>query len=422
VRRSGFGEPLRQMRERRQLTQQEVADELAKLAWGQRKTNVGVDRQMVSKWEREKKFPEPLYRELLCLLYGTTPEVLGFRASSAIVTSVTPETASDLPQRVRQLESPLDIAERTQSLTATNIRNETLDQFDEFVELIVSEYETMGPAQLTSRVIRQRKRVDELLNGHQLPRQRERLYRTAAKLSGLLGYMAVNLGQFPVAKAYCMEAFQLGDVVEDRDVQAWVRGTQSFCAYYVRDYRRALDLARDGQRYAKAGPQAVRLAINGEARALAKLGDRTGVDEAVERAYRLSDKFDAVSGVSPCISFGLYSLARTASNAATAYVALREPERVREYADQVMPVFELSQSCWSQSLLRLDLANALVVADQPEPEEAARLVTEALMISAERPITSVLTRTHEFLEASTRWRNLPAVATVAETLHVAELR
>ena len=59
-------------------------------------------------------------------------------------------------------------------------------------------------------------------------------------------------------------------------------------AYYRGDYNAAVELARDGQRYARGGPQAVRLAINGEARALGKLRDAAGVKEAVERAYTIA--------------------------------------------------------------------------------------------------------------------------------------
>ena len=91
-----------------------------------------------------------------------------------------------------------------------------MDQLDDLSELVVEEYETAGPTVLAPRVVRQRRQVEELLGGRQPPRQRQRLHVAAAKLSGLLGYMAVNLGKFPLAKAYCTEAFQLGDLVRRR--------------------------------------------------------------------------------------------------------------------------------------------------------------------------------------------------------------
>ncbi|HEU0089070.1 MAG TPA: helix-turn-helix transcriptional regulator [Pseudonocardiaceae bacterium] len=50
---------------------------MARLAWLRRGERVGVNADMVAKWERGEKCPSPRYRELLCLLYGATPEYLG---------------------------------------------------------------------------------------------------------------------------------------------------------------------------------------------------------------------------------------------------------------------------------------------------------------------------------------------------------
>jgi tetratricopeptide (TPR) repeat protein len=372
---------------------------------------------MVSKWEREQKIPDAEYRELFCLLYGATESQLGFRQSSGTLEIV---SAGVLLRP--ELESPLDIAERIQAFTSTQTSTEALDHVDHLINLFVEEYETAGPAVLAPRALRQRQLVTKLLDGRTLPRQRDRLFVQAAKLSGMLGYMAVNMGKFRLAGAYCEEAFQLSDLIGDHDIQAWIRGTQSFCAYYMGDYQTAADLAIDGQRYARGGPHAVRLASNGEARALGKLGDIHGVNDAIKRAYDLSAKYATPPGVSSCISFGIYSQARTASNAVTAYVSLRQPDRVQEYADDVMPVFEASESCWSQSLLRLDIAAALLAANQPDPEQAARLTVEALTISAERPITSVLTRSRELLVAAKQWASMPEIREVVETLQAAERR
>ena len=59
---------------------------------------------------------------------------------------------------------------------------------------------------------------------------------------------------------------------------------QSFCEYYAGRYDDALSLAADGLGCARGGPQSVRLAINGMARALGKLGDTEGVYRAVGEA------------------------------------------------------------------------------------------------------------------------------------------
>ncbi len=72
------GPVLKSFRNRLGLTQERLAERLASLAWERGREMVGVDRAMISKWERGVRRPRKYYRELLCLLYETTPETLGF--------------------------------------------------------------------------------------------------------------------------------------------------------------------------------------------------------------------------------------------------------------------------------------------------------------------------------------------------------
>src|SRR5215831_15584792 len=69
---------LRALREERGWTQQEVAGQVSRLAWLRRHEHVGVNADMVSKWERGEKQPAPRYRELLCLLFEADAHALGF--------------------------------------------------------------------------------------------------------------------------------------------------------------------------------------------------------------------------------------------------------------------------------------------------------------------------------------------------------
>src|ERR1022692_5312491 len=68
---------LRALREERGWTQQEAAEQISRLAWLRRRERVGVNADMVAKWERGEKRPSPRYRDLLCLLYGTDAQSLG---------------------------------------------------------------------------------------------------------------------------------------------------------------------------------------------------------------------------------------------------------------------------------------------------------------------------------------------------------
>ncbi|MGH2709466.1 MAG: XRE family transcriptional regulator, partial [Actinomycetota bacterium] len=281
-----------------------------------------------------------------------------------------------------EFEPVLEVAGRMGWLGSVNVEANTLDLVHRAAEDVVARYEAEGPLRLVPEVVRLRRHVQGLLHGHQHPRQRRRLYGLAARLSGLLGYMAVNCGKFLFAEAYCAEAFALATDGEDPDLQAWVRGTESLSAYYQKRYADALEAARDGQRHARRGPQAIRLAINGEARALGRLGDRRGVDEAVERAYARLSELPARGGLTPCISFEPYSEARVAANAATAYLSLGATSKVLDYAAQIESPVEESDSDWSRSLVRLDVATALIRQRQPDVEHVAEVGMRALQASA----------------------------------------
>lgn len=75
---------LRALREEQGWTQQEVADQVSRMAWLRRNEHVGVNADMVSKWERGKKRPTPLYREMLGLVFRTDAHGLGLGGPAGI--------------------------------------------------------------------------------------------------------------------------------------------------------------------------------------------------------------------------------------------------------------------------------------------------------------------------------------------------
>ncbi|MGI8576764.1 MAG: helix-turn-helix domain-containing protein, partial [Nocardioidaceae bacterium] len=68
---------LREHREALGLTQAELAERLVQMAWARERIHVGVNGDMVSKWERGLKQPSKLYRRLLCLTMDASPHELG---------------------------------------------------------------------------------------------------------------------------------------------------------------------------------------------------------------------------------------------------------------------------------------------------------------------------------------------------------
>lgn len=148
---------------------------------------------------------------------------------------------------------------------------------------------------------------------------------------------------------------------------------------------------------------------------MGKLGDAQGVHRAVDEAYELLSRNNAPGGVPSSITLECYSAARTASNAATAYVSPGIPGKAQHYADLALPEISKSNSPWSRSLVQIDTVFSLVRAKEADLEQATKLVLDALTISADRPIISVQQHTSEFVQAVIDRRgSIPDVNTILD--------
>lgn len=284
------------------------------------------------------------------------------------------------------------------------------------VRQAIADNERLTPADLMARMRPLRAYVDQLMAGRQHPPQRARLYTAAAHLAGLLGALAPDLGAFGVAHAYAAEAFDLADAAQQPDLQAWARATQSLIAFYTGDYHDALAYAQDGLRRAGTGPHSIRLTINGKARALARLGDRYGVDKAVDHAFTALSDYPSSSQVSASLALGPYCQARTAANAATAYLTLGSGAAVTTHLTTAINAFDAAGLRGPQALSRLDLATAYLQHDNPEPEQASALALEALTLTEDQRYESVNQRARQFLAAARPFAQQPQLRHIAELL------
>jgi tetratricopeptide (TPR) repeat protein len=368
-------------------------------------------------WETGKHRPGPRYRLLLAAVYGADEhEIFGEPSDTAVARpDVTTAGRPDRPG-VGLAEDVVDVFARIQKFSKT-VNPEIIQQLLDNARDTIVQYERLDHAGLVPALMKQRAWVDSFLDECSHPTQRKQLFEIAAATSGVLGYVCVGRNNFPLARAYCFEAFQLGDFAQDANLQAWARGLQSFCEYYAGQYDEALRFAEDGLKYARSGPQSVRLTVNGAARAMGKLGNAEGVHRAADRAYDLISCNDAPSGVPSSISFGCYSAAQTAGNVATAYVSLGMPEKAQRYIELALPDMRKADSPWSRSLVMIDMASALIQPKDADLDRAAGIIVEALTISASRPVISVQQRASDFVcSAAGRWGNIKQVSAIRDAI------
>jgi hypothetical protein len=170
--------------------------------------------------------------------------------------------ASEVAADDGDLEEVHEIARRVQSMSCSNFDAATLEQLSLVITGIGRQYEAGIAGDVYRFAVRERRWIGELLDGRQRPLERLGLYAVAGRLSAMLGYLAFDLGRTDLARAYCGEAFALATDLNDGDLAAWVRGTQSLVEYYHGDYGLALKLARDGLIVRRTCRRARRLATD----------------------------------------------------------------------------------------------------------------------------------------------------------------
>jgi hypothetical protein len=105
---------------------------------------------------------------------------------------------------------------------------------------------------------------------------------------------------------------------------------------------------------------------------------------------------------------------------AASALRLGEGEAAEEYARQAVALHnvpDVSDTLFEdRGNATLNLAESLVVRRYPEPEEAARLGTQAIGVPDQQRTETVRTRATELAQLLDRWRTTPAVKDFAERL------
>jgi transcriptional regulator with XRE-family HTH domain len=293
---------LQEHRTRLDLTQEAVAEELARLAWVHYGMRVGVNADMVGKWERGEKRPSKLYRRLLCLLYQATEEELGLRGPISDVnrrnflrqSALAGAAFLTMPRWLRRggateasdrlawaLEQPsrVDLATVSDMETITAAHRRSYRQLS--VHALLPQTESQFQA------------VTELLQRPQPLTLRQRLIATAgetAMLAGTLRFM--DLDDFELGHSNLELAMTAAQEAEARELGAFVLGCMGFHARYSGNRKEAVDLIDQARtaaaRVASPLTQGWLAAVASEVHAVA--GDAAASLRALEQPLRHSTK------------------------------------------------------------------------------------------------------------------------------------
>jgi len=302
-------------------------------------------------------------------------------------------------------------------LGASNLGPATLEQLELRVAGLAKAEAYMPCDQLFRAVLAQLEEVEALLDGLQPLGQRRQLYRITGQLSVLLGHLAWDLGDYSAARAHLLTALQSVREVDDYALIARVRMVQSHVELWAGDYRAALEYAEDGQRYA-TGVERARLAARCEARAYARIGDRKGVIDALQRAQLAMPSQPATDDSCPLWA---YTPGDLELHTGISFLWLGDPHHAEPHAKQAITLYQTAplalQSPPDQAHAQINLAICLAAQDQPD--EGIKLANDALSGSAGREAN--LQQARDFLAAlPAQHRDLPATRDFADhlrTLH-----
>lgn len=188
----------------------------------------------------------------------------------------------------------------TQSLV--ELADLELDDIHEGVQEAAIDYLGWPPAPMLQRADTLRTDVLQRLRDYRHgPHERADLYVAAGRLSGILSYAALDLGDAGAALQHARAAARCARYAGDMELLVWIRGTQSLIARFAGDYGVALDYVNDGMQHVTEGlgTGEARL-LCGQAQCLANLGNSPAANatlNAAERAREQVRRPDSLSGL-----------------------------------------------------------------------------------------------------------------------------
>jgi len=363
---------------------------------------------MVSKWERGEKRPRQQYRRLLCSLYSSTEEELGFRQTQGGATADDFDgedvnrreflraavVAPEILRRVLRVAG----GEATEFTRLTGISGVGAGTFDH-LEAVLTELhwshskESLAEQFAVARAYRAR--VQELLQGRHTFKEGRQLCVYAAWLDEILAWLAHDLGDALTAEAHAIDCFEHADQVGHDELCAWATDQMASIAMYADHPHRAAAAARRGIGGAPTShPLAVRL--RGQAlRAHARLGQRDECEHLLTEAKDLYDRLPSTTPMRFTVDTRVLADYALTGFPASSYIWLGDFEQAKRYAHQAVAAHQAvpaqSRSPSREAVARIDLGIAL--AELGSPDEA--MGQGRLALTSPRVVGSVRSRAAE---------------------------
>jgi transcriptional regulator with XRE-family HTH domain len=315
---------LRELRTGLGWTQQELADRIAHLAWMERRERVGINADMVAKWERGVKGISPQYRELLCRLFGVTPNQLGLKNTPSVTADRTRPLTDD-QSLVAMLDNAAGLLDQlgaagtalaphmlhawkdavttrrtmlglldpsaTDPVGHARAATATVADLELLAERYHALYETADPAALLTSVAAHVRLTQDALRQDPRPEEWRRLLRNLAEVAILAGRLAADdLGNTMSGRAYYSVALDAARELADDQLTAIIHGHAAQLVAAEGLTTAALDHLTVAREHAQSTPAIASWLATIEATIQTDRGNHAAARDALDRAQTALDQ------------------------------------------------------------------------------------------------------------------------------------
>ncbi|NUS82696.1 MAG: helix-turn-helix domain-containing protein [Streptomyces sp.] len=302
----------------------------------------------------------------------------------------------DLERRQAAAEHRVRAAALAMSRDLTALADLDISELQDGVAVTAVDYLASPPAPMMDRAHALRgEAFERIRSGHHRPQDRSDLYVAAGRLSGVLSYALLDMGDADEALEHATAAGRCAEFAGDAELAAWVAGTKSLIARFQGDYGRALEYVRDGYQWVGHGNGTGEARLRcGEAQCLANLGDSRAANAALDAADLARERIrrpDTLAGL-----FG-FSQAKQSYYAGSSLIWLQGGHDAERAAREAVTAIELWQSgpeversLDDERLAHIYLATARVQLD--DVEGAADAIRPVLSLPLEEQISWIVKR------------------------------
>lgn len=257
----------------------------------------------------------------------------------------------------------------TEEITKSNVSDVELEELESRIARIATDYVHAPLYPLFRDLLSTRDQIFSLLSGHQPPRQTRELFLLGGTSCLLLAHASQNLGDQDSAVAQLQTAWTFAEHAGHTDLRAWVKGTAALIAEWSTHQRTALEYTKQATGLAPSGETRIRTAAI-EARAAARIGDRSTALAALDELQRAREQRTASDGLTRFGGLLTFPEAKQEYYIGGTYALLGDHHEAEKHATAAIELYEggprEQRSYGDEALARLDIVTARIAAGEIE--------------------------------------------------------